>query len=169
MTLTFAAFDVETVNPARGSICSVGIAIVRDGVLVRTESLPCRPPAAVGSFAPFNVRIHRITPAVVAGEPTFAQRLPRIRELVGGVPLPRWTYGCSLGWAKRQLVLADYKLGTVAAALGVQLDRHHEAGADATAAAEVTVALARLTRVGTIEDLARVNGKPFCLLGGVRG
>ncbi|MGW5571460.1 exonuclease domain-containing protein [Nocardia thailandica] len=192
MTLSFAAFDVETANPARGSICSVGIAIVRNAVLVRTVSLLCRPPAAVGSFAPFNVRIHRITPAVVVGEPTFAQRLPEIRALVGdlpvvahnasfdmnnltracefsGVPLPRWTYGCSLGWAKRQLVLADYKLGTVAAALGVRLDRHHEAGADAAAAAEVTVALARLARVGTVEDLARVNGRPLNLLGGVRG
>lgn len=192
MTLSFAAFDVETANPARGSICSIGIAIVRNGVRVRTESLLCRPPAAVGSFAPFNVRIHRITPAVVVGEPTFAQRLPEVRELVGelpvvahnavfdmnnltracefsGVPLPGWTYGCSLGWAKRQLVLGDYKLKTVANALGVRLDRHHEAGADAAAAADITIALARIARVRTIHELARAGGKPLAVLGGVRG
>ncbi|MFC4127218.1 hypothetical protein [Nocardia rhizosphaerae] len=73
MILSFAAFDVETANPARGSICSLGVAVVRDGVRVRTHSLLCRPPAAVGDFAPFNVRIHRITPARVADAPTFAE------------------------------------------------------------------------------------------------
>ncbi|MGW6427616.1 exonuclease domain-containing protein [Nocardia sp. NPDC055053] len=190
MTLSFAAFDVETANPARGSICSIGIAIVRDGVRVRTHSLLCRPPAAVDSFAPFNVRVHKITPAAVAGQPTFAERLSEVRALVGdlpviahnatfdmnnmmracefsGAPLPRWTYGCSLSWSKRQLRLVNYKLSTVSAALGVSLEQHHEAGADAAAAADITLVLARLAGAVSIDELARINSSPLSVLGGV--
>ncbi|MBF6253129.1 DNA polymerase III subunit epsilon [Nocardia farcinica] len=188
MTLTFAAFDVETANPTRGSICAVGVAIVADGVRVATHSWLCRPPAAVGQFARMNMRIHKITPQRVLGRPEFAQLLPEVLDVIGDLPvvahnaafdmdnvsracgfsavtLPDWRYGCSLGWARQQLRLESYKLDHVAAALGVALDEHHEAGADAAAAADVTIGLARLAGARNLLDLAAANGTELISLG----
>jgi DNA polymerase-3 subunit epsilon len=188
MTLSFASFDVETANPQRGSICAIGVAIVRNGIRVDTRSWLCRPPAAVGEFAPRNVAIHKITPAHVAGQPDFRQRLTEAREVIGDLPvvahnatfdmgnvmracqfsgsvLPDWQYGCSLAWARTQLQLGSYKLNHVARALGVPLDNHHEAGADAAAAADVTVGLAALAGARNLADLARANGTRLAQLG----
>ncbi|GGK46119.1 exonuclease domain-containing protein [Nocardia camponoti] len=191
MTLSFAAFDVETANPRRGSICSIGVSIVLDGVRTQTHSWLCKPPAAASEFSPWNVRVHKITPATVAGQPEFAQRLVEVIAAVGdlpvvahnasfdmdnmtracqfsGVRVPEWQYGCTLDWARRQLDLGGYKLNQVAAALGVALHNHHEAGADAAAAADIAVGLARLAGAGDLHGLARANGGRLMALAGVR-
>jgi len=146
--------NVETANPKRGSICSIGVAVVRGGVRVATHTWLCRPPAPIGEFSPYNVRVHKITPADVAGQPGFAQRLPEVLAVIDGLPvvahnaafdmdnltracsftgadLPDWMYGCTYAWSKRQLSLEKYRLPYVAGALGVTLDDHHHAGADA--------------------------------------
>jgi DNA polymerase-3 subunit epsilon len=179
--LSFAAFDVETANPQRGSICSMGVAIVRNGVRESTRSWLCRPPAAVSSFSPYNIRVHNITPAMVADQPTFAQRWPEVLDAVGDLPvvahnadfdisnvtnacefsgtaMPSWQYGCTFAWAKHQLRLSKYKLDVVAYALGVRLDNHHEAGSDAAAAADIAVGLAAMAGADTLADLARLTG-----------
>ncbi|MFC9475937.1 exonuclease domain-containing protein [Nocardia sp. NPDC056952] len=181
MTLSFAAIDVETANPTHGSICAIGVTVVRDGIAVTTRSMLCRPPAGVDSFSPHNVRIHGIKPGDVAEQPTFAERLPEVLALVGdlpvvahnarfdmgnltracgftGVPLPMWDFGCTLSWSGQQLRLESYGLANVAQALGVSLDKHHEAGADAAAAAGVALGLARLAGARTLVELARANG-----------
>ncbi|MGW6121835.1 exonuclease domain-containing protein [Nocardia sp. NPDC055165] len=189
--LSFAAFDVETANPKHGSICAIGVAVVHKGVRVATHSWLCRPPATVGEFAPRNMGIHKITPSTVAGEPTFAQRLPELLDTIGdlpvvahnavfdmgnltracefsGVMLPGWQYGCTYAWSKRQLLLGGHKLNQVAAALGITLDNHHDARADAAAAADIAIALARMAGVRDLADLARFNGTRLTHLSGVR-
>ncbi|MFB7878853.1 exonuclease domain-containing protein [Nocardia sp. NPDC056064] len=189
--LSFAAFDVETANPKHGSICAIGVAIVHKGRRVATHSWLCRPPAVVGEFAARNMRIHMITPNLVAKQPSFAQLLPRVLDTVGDLPVvahnavfdmgnlsracefsgivsPGWQYGCTYAWSKRQLRLGSYKLNQVAAALGIVLDNHHEAGADAAAAADVAISLARMAGAHDLADLARINGTRLARLGGVR-
>ncbi len=189
--LSFAAFDVETANPKYGSICAIGVAIVHKGVRVATHSWLCRPPAAVGEFAPRNMGIHKITPSMVAREPTFAQRLPELLDTIGDLPVvahnavfdmgnltraceftrvrvPGWQYGCTYAWSKQQLLLGGHKLNQVAAELGITLDNHHEAGADAAAAADIAIALAQMAGVHDLADLARFNGTRLVHLCGVR-
>jgi DNA polymerase III subunit epsilon len=63
MGLSFAALDVETPNSSRGSVCSIGVAIVRDGELVAQHSWLCQPPST--GFDTMNMSIHGIHPADV--------------------------------------------------------------------------------------------------------
>ncbi|RBO92487.1 3'-5' exonuclease [Nocardia puris] len=192
--LSFAALDVETANPKRGSICAIGVTVVQDGVRVASRSWLCRPPAPVSDFAPLQVRIHGITPNAVAGEPSFAQRWPEVLSVIdglpvvahnadfdisavtqacghSGIPLPSWDYGCTKVWSQRTLGLPDHKLKTVANRLGVRVDHHHHAGDDARVAAEIAVGLATLTSAENLPDLARACGTRLGRMSpsGVRG
>ncbi|MFE6864495.1 exonuclease domain-containing protein [Nocardia sp. NPDC057668] len=183
--LSFAALDVEIANPKYGSICSIGLAVVRNGIRETTRTLLCRPPVGLDTFGPFQVGIHGITPAMVSGQPRFARRLTDALTLIDGlpvvaynskfdmnairqacehseVPTPAWQYGCALRWAQNQLVLDRYRLPTVAQALGVQLSgAHHDAGSDAAAAADITIAMAHRTGMTTLADLAVHHGAPL--------
>jgi DNA polymerase-3 subunit epsilon len=53
--LDFVAFDVETANSRRGSICAIGAAVVRGGAVVSTHSWLTRPPAGLDHFDGFNI------------------------------------------------------------------------------------------------------------------
>lgn len=179
--LSFAAFDVETANSDRGSICAIGVVVVRDGILGGTYSWLCRPPAAVGHFSSFNTAIHGITADSVADAPFFDEVWPQVLEVIGelplvahnaafdtgavrkacdhsGLPWPVVRFGCTLVWARRHLDLISYRLPIVSAALGVELATHHDAAADAAAAAGVALELASRTGSGTLDALAETLG-----------
>ncbi|MCV7371578.1 hypothetical protein H5P33_02465 [Mycolicibacterium arabiense] len=172
----FVSLDVETANYSRGSVCSIGYAVVRDGARVEQGQWLCRPPEEVGHFEGFNVRLHGITPAMVASQPRFEDRLGDLLDRVADLPVvahnasfdvgairtacylsdiewPTFDYGCSLMWSRRLLNLINYSLPFVAGHLDVKLDAHHDAEADAVAAADVTLALAALHDVATIDEL----------------
>ncbi|WP_324193393.1 exonuclease domain-containing protein [Nocardia otitidiscaviarum] len=178
--LSFAALDVETANSARGSVCAIGISVVREGTRVGSRSWLCRPPGAVDFFARHNVRVHGISAPMVAGEPVFGavwpevvrmvDRLPvvahnagfdsgAVREACGhsGIDVPDWDFRCSLAIARRHLDLESYRLPDVAGALGVELIAHHDAGADAAAAADIVVALAKRVGVDSLAELERLG------------
>ena len=171
--LNFVALDFETANRKRGSICAVGLVRVRDGIIVKSRSWLMRPPAGVGGgiFEPVCVDVHGITPYMVAGQPTFAQRYPALivgladdllvahnaafdRSVLNGackaegLPSPGNQWLCTVEESRRVLAgsgLANHKLPTVAAALGVDQIHHHDAGDDALVAARVHIELVRLT------------------------
>lgn len=168
--LDFVGFDVETANRDWGSICQIGVVRVIDGIEVESRSWLCAPPAGIDHFDPANVAIHGITAEEVAGQPTFADRLPLLLDFFGdlpfvahnahfdatslrracqvaGSPLPETLFACSLTLARgAKLGLASHRLPAVAEALGVPLDNHHDATEDARAAALITVELARRAR-----------------------
>lgn len=56
--------------------------------------------------------------------------------------------------ARRSLTLLSYRLPLVCAELGIPLDQHHQAAADAEAAARVVLALCDRSQVSSLEDLA---------------
>ncbi|KQB85262.1 exonuclease domain-containing protein [Corynebacterium oculi] len=165
--LNFVALDVETANADWGSICQVGAVRFIDGREVAAESWLCQPP--VPGFHPTNVGVHGITQDDVSQAPTFAECLPRIVEFLGDLPFvahnaqfdatalhracaaagidaPTLHFGCSLALARTQgrsgLRVVNHRLPTVAAALGVPLDQHHEALSDARACGAIVAALA---------------------------
>ncbi|MFD7843315.1 exonuclease domain-containing protein [Nocardia sp. NPDC059764] len=177
--LSFAAIDVETANSARGSICAVGVTVVRDGKRGEVESWLCRPPVGLDFFNWHNIRVHGISAAMVADQPEFAQRWPEVVNLVGelpviahnagfdsgaireacgrsGIPVPGWSYSCSLALARRHLALDSYRLPQVAAALGIEFTNHHDAAADAAAAADIVIALAARTGADSLAALERM-------------
>ena len=156
----FAALDVETANADLGSICSIGIATVRGGAVTGVWTSLVRPR---GRFDPANIRIHGITEAGVAAAPTFAElhdsiaaRLPPVvvthtRFDVGALQqacrqarLPlferAWLDSSRLpaiAWP-REFRAGPRGLGALASRFGVRF-RHHDAGEDARAAAEITL------------------------------
>lgn len=176
MSLDLVTVDVETANSDRGSICAIGWSVIRAGEIVETHDVLCRPPEPVAGFQRRNTAIHGITAADVAdrrsfgeiapdlveswgGAPVIAHNAPfdvgAIRKAYGysGLPLPTVRYGCTLAWSRRLLALQSHTLPEVCRHLGVQPGRHHHAGADANAAAQVTIALAALVGAGSIDGL----------------
>lgn len=176
MSLDFVAFDVETANYDRGSICAVGWAVVHSGTIVDTGSVLCRPPEPVCWFSGFNIAIHGITAADVADQPAFGEIAPALIDSFGDLPVvahnaafdigalrealsysekpwPRLAYGCTLVWSRRLLDLPSHRLPIVCERLGITLDHHHDAGDDARAAAQIAIALSALAEARSVEDL----------------
>ncbi|HVA60947.1 MAG TPA: exonuclease domain-containing protein [Mycobacteriales bacterium] len=179
MSLTFAAIDVETANSERGSICSFGVAVVRDGRVAEKHHFLTRPPRELDWFDGFNVMLHGIRHEDVADQPRFQQRLAQVLDIVGNLPVvahnaafdigairmgcdaddldwPTLTYACSLIMSRRAgLALLSYRLPVVCEALGLPSGQHHRADDDAEAAARVVLALAERQQAENLEDLAR--------------
>ena len=178
MALNFAAIDVETANSHRGSVCSFGVVIVRDGEIVEKHHLLTAPPGDLNYFDWFNTDLHGISAADVAAAPSFAERLAQVLLIIGDLPViahnaafdfgairdgcdaanidwPTLTYGCSLVMARRAgLALLSYRLPLVCEALGITQGQHHRADDDAQAAAHIVIALAARADTLTLALLA---------------
>ncbi len=79
--MRFAAIDFETASGARTSACSLGIAVVEDGEIVRRREWLIRPPSLY--FRPLYTEVHGITPEMVAGSPGFDALWPEIEREIG--------------------------------------------------------------------------------------
>lgn len=180
--MEFVAIDFETANPNYASVCAMGWATVRNGVIADQGSWLCRPPEGLDEFGPYNVRVHGITAETVANQPTFDERVPDLLARLGtGLPIvahnavfdigvleqslaicgrsrPSNPHHCTKNWAKRLIQLPKYTLPRVCEHLGVVLAKHHEAGADAQAAALVAIRLAEIVGASTIGELDAAAG-----------
>jgi DNA polymerase III subunit epsilon len=187
VSLDFVSIDFETANSFRGSPCAVGMARVRDGIVVETASTLMQPPDGYGYFDPWNIRIHGITPDQVKDAPVFASAWPSVLEFIGGdtvvahnasfdlgvireactasdLPWPNMRYACTLVLARKTYDLLSYSLPFVVEAAGRSLDDHHDAGADALAAAHIMLDMAARCGARTIDELLATHGVLFGLL-----
>jgi DNA polymerase III subunit epsilon len=175
--MDFVAIDFETANPNYASVCAAGWATVRSGVITDHGSWLCRPPAGFDEFGLYNVRVHGITADKVADQPVFAERVPELlARLDTGLPIvahnaafdigvleqslatcgrsrPRNPYHCTKVWSKRLFHLPKYTLPQVCEHLGLAIGKHHEAGDDAVAAAQIAIRLAETVGASTISEL----------------
>jgi DNA polymerase-3 subunit epsilon len=179
--MDFVAFDVETANSNRGSICSMGIAVVEDSQVVQVENWLCTPPVGLDQFLPMNVHVHGIRPEDVVGQPSWSERLSEFLAILDGRVLvahnaafdtsairsacdkesfewPQLQYACTLVMARKLLSLLSYRLPFVCSELEIPFVNHHEASSDAAAAAMITLALAQRAGVDTVADLATSCG-----------
>lgn len=157
--MDFVAIDVETANPNLGSICQVGIATVRGGTVADVWCTLVDPKAY---FDPFNVYIHGIDAERVRGAPTFRDIYSEVAARVDGSVIVSHTGfdRAAIGSAARryQISLVEsvwldsarvarrawpdmyasrgYGLANIAADFGIAF-KHHDAGEDARAAAEI--------------------------------
>ncbi len=176
------ALDFETANASRGSICSVGVALFEDGRVLETREILVHPHASCDFFDPFHISIHGITPSMVADAPEWGtvwkdqlEPLFRNQTVIAhnaafdisvlrtglslyGLEFPEFDYLCTCKLASRVWPdLLNHKLNTVCDYIGHSF-RHHNAEADAEAAAFLLAAMVRET--GSVDpfDLAERCG-----------
>ena len=157
----FAAIDFETANPYRSSVCSVGVVVVRAGVVVERFYRLIRPEP--NYYMSWNTRVHGITAADTDGAPRYPEVWQEVAPLVEGLPLvahnspfdegclkavfrryeleyPDYRFYCTCRAARRTMPqLPNHRLETVAEACGFDLRQHHHALADAEACAEIAL------------------------------
>ena len=75
--MDFVAIDVETANSDPGSICQIGIASFRGGVLAETWESLVNPQ---DYFSPFNISIHGIAEEAVQDARTWARVFPEVES-----------------------------------------------------------------------------------------
>jgi DNA polymerase-3 subunit epsilon len=175
MSIEWVAIDFETANLSRESACAVGMTLVKNGEIADRFSTYIQPPGD-GGFHPFNTSLHGIDAETVHGAPEWPEALAQIVEFTGGRPLishnaafdlgvirnactatalpwPTLRYACTLVVARRTWQLLTYRLPFVAEAAGVRQGPHHDAQADADAAAEILLAAMRVHGVELLDDL----------------
>ena len=162
--LDFAAIDFETANEWPSSVCSVGVVIVRGGLVTKRFYSLIHPEPEY--FRWFCRKIHGLGPEDTEDAPVFPNVWKQIEPLIDGLPLvahnARFDEGClqavfrvyrmdypdyvfldTLSTSRRHYgsLLPDHQLQTVAAACGYDLLHHHNALADAEACAAIALKL----------------------------
>lgn len=175
--LEFTAIDFETANRDYASVCQVGVVRVEAGRVVARDSWLVIPPTGVNNFDAGNIRIHKISPRDVQKKGvTWEQSLDRLKAFSRGtamvahnVSFDRGAFeaACrvsnivppSLRWedtlviARRHLQVENYKLPTVAAHVGIEKFKHHDAAADAETCARIAIYIAEEIGARDIDDL----------------
>lgn len=159
----FAAIDFETANQCRSSVCSVGVVIVHDGMIVdRFYSLIQPTP---NYYTHWTTEIHGLTHNDTDNAPIFPEVWKQINPLIKGLPLvahnslfdegclrsvfktyemeyPEYPFYCTLKASRKlQPELPNHRLDTVAETCNFNLTNHHNAIADAEACAAIALKL----------------------------
>ena len=173
------AIDFETANEQRGSACSVGLAWIEDGRVVRIEERLIRPRDM--RFSSFNIAIHGIRPEHVEDAGEFPEVMDEFAEDFHGATMiahnaafdfsvwrscldvyrqsyPELSYLCSVKMAQKVWPhLGSHKLNSLANLLGLTF-AHHNAAEDAAVCAEAAIAIARSLRVPHVSDIPVMIG-----------
>lgn len=155
----FVTIDFETANPKRVSACAVGYAIVKDGTIEESNGILIKP---IGGHAPFQTKIHGIRESDTADKPDFGSLYPSMEHLfdlpiIGHSLFDKqvlnalsehfglsiiFDYTDSASMAKQALPdLKNHKLKTLAKHFALTPFKHHDAGEDARACAEIVLRL----------------------------
>lgn len=177
----FVGLDLETANADPATICQIGIATVQTARITHVWTQFVQP---VGRFDRRHTAIHGITAEIVKDAPSFAEVHAEIERRLSEVVvthtrfdfaaltqacrrerLPmfhrRWLDSsriASIAWPGR-FPRGERGLGVIASDLGITF-RHHDAGEDARAAAEIALRATAstgmsLTELGSSPDLLR--------------
>lgn len=174
MALNFVAIDFEIAAPKWDTVCSVAMAKVRDGAIVDEYTTLVNPEC---EFGPMQMRVHGITPLMVAGAPTFRDIAQQVLDFIGDdvlishnipfdgnvlqrmlvkydLPVPTIDTFCTLACSNMyDPALPDHRLPTVCKEYGVTLTHHHDAGADTRACAEIMIAMANRMEADSMDDV----------------
>ena len=159
---SFAAIDFEIANPARSSICSVGVVVVSEGRIVDKIYHLIRPEPEWYLWR--FTQIHGLSEEDTADAKVFPHVWSEIAPKIEGLPLvahnspfdegclravhrvyqmdyPDYGFHCTCRASRRIFgsLLPNHQLHTVAAHCGYDLTRHHHALADAEACAVIAM------------------------------
>ena len=157
----FAAIDFETANGSRSSVCSMGLIIVREGIIADQYYTLIKPIPNYYSF--WTTEIHGLTYRDTMSSPVFKDIWEGIQHKIEDLPLVAhnspfdagclkavheaynmqyagYEFFCTLRAARKHLPeLPNHQLHTVAAHFGYNLTNHHNALADAEACATIAL------------------------------
>ncbi len=168
------AIDFETANERRGSACSVGLAWIEAGQIVRIEERFIRPKEM--RFSGMNIAIHGIHPEDVETAPEFPEVMDEFRDefedsvLIAhnaafdmsvwryaldeyGLKYPKISYLCTLKMAQKVWNdLESHRLAYIAKFLGMEF-QHHNAAEDAKVCANIAIEIANQLGVFNVIDI----------------
>lgn len=171
--MDFITLDFETATSQRDSPCEIGLTFVEGGQIRETKSWLIKP--MYEEFDYFNILIHGIRPEHVANKPEFNELWNEIKPLVENkfliahnagfdisvlrrtleayqLPFPTLNYSCSYMFSKKVWQgLPAYDLKTLCKVNNIDL-KHHRAGADSRATAELTLKAFEFADIKSIED-----------------
>lgn len=178
----YTAVDVETPNRNNDSICSIGIVHMEYGAPVYRREFLVNPRE---HFDDYNIKIHGITPGMVADAPLFPEIWPEIEPFfhgimaahsaafdlgvickslaVYGLPIPEITYICSLQKSKKHIpkeLYGSHKLNDLCAGLKLPLEHHHDSLDDALGCALIIENLVDRFGVGP-EDIRSISTREY--------
>lgn len=157
----FIAIDFETANNNFNSACSIGIAAVKNNVIVDEFYSLIKPPTL--DFNPYSVDVHGITADTVISSPTFAELWPQISHYFNdellvafnasydmnvlynclykyNLDIPMLKYVCSMQLCTQLMNISkNVSLEESCEYFGVDLIHHHNASDDAIACANVFI------------------------------
>lgn len=156
----FVAIDFETANYKRSSVCSIGVVIVRYGVVTHRISRLIHPTPNYYQWQ--CQQVHGLSDKDTHDAPVFPEVWSEIEPLIGDLPLvahnasfdksclravheyyampyPEYQFFCTYQSAKKRLgnILPNHQLHTVAEYIGHRLENHHDALEDAEACAAI--------------------------------
>lgn len=168
----FVAIDFETANHEISSACSLGLAFSDGCKVIGTKHYYISP--LPNHFEQVNISIHGITPDKVVGAPTFHKLWKEI-EAIGSLDIVahnsefdanvlRQAYEagardsddkvdgslrffCTRNISRKVFGMTSYKLDDICSVLNIPLTDHHDAQADAVAAAEIVHGIVKLVSV----------------------
>lgn len=173
--INFVALDFETANSKRSSACSIGLAFVEDGKIVRTEHHLIKP--RPNYFDSMNIHIHGITPQDVKNAPLFNELWADLESKLSGkmivahnasfdmsvlratlsaykIEYPDLQYACTYLLAKHLYPeLINYQLPTVCKYIDYDFENHHNAEADAVAVANIMLKIFEHTNCTELSHL----------------
>ena len=160
----FIAVDVETANFEPSSICSIGAVKVENGIIVDSRYSLVNPEPDY--YTARCMSVHGLSDADTCDAPSFGTVWGAWAEWLDGYRLiahnaafdsrcireacriyglePPAEWGCTLRAARRRIpryVLPSKSLGSLCGFFGIPLDNHHNALADAEAAAKLAIIL----------------------------
>ena len=172
--MDFITIDFETATAQRDSPCEIGLTFVKNRQIVKTKSWLIKPMYEEFDF--FNVHIHGIHPFHVKNEPEFDQLWMEIGPLLENqfliahnagfdmsvlrrtleayqIPFPTLNYSCSYIFSKKVWQgLPSYNLETLCRINNIEL-KHHRAGPDSKATAELSLKAFDLAGINSIDDI----------------
>lgn len=154
--MEFVAFDVETANSDPKSICQIGLALFKDGILVDRWGSYINPET---HFDFMNSRIHGITSKDVANSPKLREVVDKLSNYFNNRTVVTYTnfdqnalrrnnisFQCE--WLDASLVVrrtwekiafSGYGLSNVCIMNKISMEKHHDAESDAIAAGMVLI------------------------------
>ncbi|PGK52225.1 DNA polymerase III subunit epsilon [Priestia megaterium] len=177
----FVAFDVETANSNKHSICAIGLVFVENGKIADKVYSLIDPKER---FDYRNIQVHGLDENDVAGAPTFSAFYKSIRDQLenrilvahymgfdgyalrdalekeGIIPAPKRLM-CTHQLAKRMVKgMSSYNLKILCNHFGITLEHHHNALEDALACAHLLQKLSdeyKITDESTLEEIACIK------------
>lgn len=169
----FIAIDFETANNNLTSACSVGLAMVKEHQIIKTEEYLIKPPTM--NFNKSNVVINGITPDLVENAPSFCGVWEKINPYFQGqeiivahnahfdmsvlmnclehynLEIPDFIYLCSIQLSNGVCDHIGNSLRDRTEYLGITLKNHHNSLNDAIACAQIVIECMRLANIDNLE------------------